>query len=161
MNPLKAAAKRLQRRNRGKVLHQGSIPPPILPINAEAEIIYHYGMNSKSGDILKSAGGGAEPIVVEICSNEDRLLRVDRIARCLGEKYRSIPGHRPPDGIAGVLEDDARVPFHAAEMVYNDAALIDSLTIPGKYESLCSPTERAILELARTLYPEPKSAVIC
>lgn len=121
-------------------------------------VIYHYGMNSKQGHILKTAGGGMEPIVVEICPVQEQPARIERIALCLGAPFRSLPGHRPPDGIAGLLEDGTRVPNHATEMVFNDAELIDSLTCPGKYESLCSPIEKQVLDLARKLYP-PKLAI--
>ena len=113
----------------------------------------HYGMNSRTCNVLRSIGK-ADPELLELCPEEEKAGRLERMVSPAAKTYHPFPGDRPPEAIAGTLPDGSRVPIYALEMVYNDAMLINAICGEGKYESLAGETEKAILELARTLYGE-------
>lgn len=124
-----------------------------MPMESRALSLLHLGF-SKYGQLI--ACTGKNPLPLEILPADPSRAR--EVARCVGHAFEHLPGMRCAiaSSIVGTLEDGWMVSAAAAEMVYNDAALVNRICGDGFYERMFARRrELEILEMSRHMMKAP------
>ena len=92
---------------------------------------------------------------------EGTWQRAAKVRECMGWIWKRLPGMKPPHQIVASLADGFPVSVAVAEMVFNDAGLVDSICGEGTYEKLMAARrESEALMIARRLYAQPELVVV-
>ena len=132
------------------------------PTDRCAEQFMHVGF-LKDGALVGSYNSRFLQPGIPIVLMQPSAERMYRIGNFLGRAFEKLPpGSRPPDLIVGKLADGRPITVAAVEMVYNDAALVNTIAGSAMYEKVMAQRpEVEVLEEAKRLYKEPVIVGAC